>query len=82
MLEQLKQTNKCIGLKQSIRLVEANLAECVFIAADSDESVVGKLREICKTKGVKVIAAESMKALGKACGIEVGAAAVALPKSN
>lgn len=80
MLEQLRQKTKTIGLKQSIRLVEADAAARVFIALDADERVVGKLRDLCTAKGVEIIPAESMKALGKACGIDVGAAVAALPK--
>ena len=78
MLEQLRHATKTIGLKQTIRLVEAGGAKCVYIAQDADERVVGKLRGLCSEKGVEVLAVESMKVLGKACGIDVGAAVAAL----
>ncbi len=80
LLEQLRHGAKTIGLKQTVRLVEADAAARVFIAQDADEHVVGKLRDICAAKGIEVIRAESMKVLGKACGIEVGAAVAALLK--
>lgn len=80
MLEQLRHKNKTIGLKQTIRLVETDAAARVFIALDADERVVGKLRDLCSAKGVEIIPAESMKVLGKACGIDVGAAVAALTK--
>jgi large subunit ribosomal protein L7A len=80
LLEQLRHGAKTIGLKQTVRLVEADAAARVFIAQDADERVVGKLRDLCTAKGIEVIRAESMKVLGKACGIEVGAAVAALLK--
>lgn len=81
MLEQLRHGTKTIGLKQTARLVETDGAARVFIALDADERVVGKLRELCASKGVEVVPAESMKVLGKACGIDVGAAVAALLKN-
>jgi len=80
LLEQLRHKTKTIGLKQTIRLVEADGADSVYIAQDADERVVGKLRELCAARGVEVIPAESMKMLGKACGIDVGAAVAAVHK--
>ncbi len=80
MLEQLRHKTKTIGIKQSARLVEAGEAASVIIARDADERVVGHLRALCAARGVELLEAESMKALGKACGIDVGAAVVAIRK--
>jgi large subunit ribosomal protein L7A len=52
----------------------------VFVASDADEKVVGNLKEICLKRGVNIQFVESMKSLGKICGIEVGASAVCLLK--
>jgi large subunit ribosomal protein L7A len=82
VLEQLRQKTKTIGLKQTLRLVETDAATCVYIARDADERVVGKLRDMCVLKGVEVIPAESMKLLGKACGIEVGAAVAGIRREQ
>ena len=81
LLEQLRHKAKTIGIKQTARLVEAGEAACVFIARDADECVVGHLRELCATRGVEVLEAESMKALGKACGIDVGSAVAAVRRT-
>ena len=78
MLELLKKKQKIIGLKQTVRAVEQNIAEKVYIAQDADERIVIQLKEMCRDKGVEVLSAESMKVLGRACGIDVGAAVVAL----
>ena len=51
-----------------------------FIAADADIRISRPLLESCEAAGVKVITADSMHELGKACGIHVGAAAAAVLK--
>lgn len=80
VLEHLKNGKKVIGIKQTIKAVENNTALEVFVASDADEKVVGNLKEICREKGVNIQFVESMKMLGKVCGIEVGASAVCLLK--
>ncbi len=80
MLEELKSSNKAIGIKQTLKAVENNSAKVVFIAKDADEKIVGSLRELCLSNSVKLEYIDTMKQLGKACGIEVGASAVCLLK--
>ncbi|ANE46777.1 ribosomal protein L7Ae-like protein [Paenibacillus swuensis] len=66
-----------IGTKQTIRMVELGLATEVFVAKDADPRITIKAINLCKKHGVKVTQVDTMKALGKACGIEVGAAMAA-----
>lgn len=80
-LEALQTGKKVIGAKQTIRAVEKDLAAVVYVAADADRRVVAPLLELCEQRGVLVEASFDMADLGKACMIEVGAAAVALLKS-
>lgn len=80
MLELLKSGNKAIGIKQSLKVVEADNAKVVFIAKDADEKITGNLIELCTAKSIEIIMVDTMKQLGKACGIEVGASAVCLLK--
>jgi large subunit ribosomal protein L7A len=76
--ERLKQlSNVSIGTKQTTKAVELGLAAEVFIAKDADVRITSKVVNLCKKMGVKVTYVDSMKLLGKACGIEVGAAMVA-----
>ncbi|WP_346354663.1 L7Ae/L30e/S12e/Gadd45 family ribosomal protein [Azotosporobacter soli] len=77
-LEELKNVKRAVGIKQVTKSLEKDRASLVFLAADADERVVMPLREMCRMKGIVVEAAASMKELGKACQIEVGAAAVAV----
>ena len=79
-LETLKDAKKVIGLKQVTKAVKRRSAEKVLLAGDADERVMEPLRELCRAEGIEVLETESMKALGMACGIEVGAAAAAVLK--
>jgi large subunit ribosomal protein L7A len=79
-LADLKTAKKAIGTKQAVRAVEKGLAAKVYLAEDADKRVVAPLAQLCNQKGIAVEAGATMAELGKACGIEVGAAAVALLK--
>lgn len=80
MLERLKQENKVTGVKQTLKAVEEGRAEIVFVAADADKRVIAGLTELCLKSNIEVFNAESMKQLGKACGIDVGASAACILK--
>lgn len=77
--EKVKQANHIIiGMKQTLKAVEQGMVKEVFIAKDADPRVTGKLVGICTEKKVPVEYVDSMRMLGKACGIEVGAATAAI----
>lgn len=82
MLEDLKKVKKTVGTKQSLKAVENGMAKTVFIARDADEKVTGNLVRLCEKNAVRIVFVDNMKQLGKACGIDVGAAVVALLKDN
>jgi len=69
-----------IGTKQSIKAIKDDRVSEVIIAADADVRVTSKIYDLAKEKDVPVTTVDSMKKLGKVCGIDVGAAAVALIK--
>lgn len=69
---------KTIGTKQTVKAVEKGQAQLVFVAADAEERVVQPLLVLCQSRNVPVERVPSMQELGKACGIEVGAAAAAI----
>jgi len=69
-----------IGTKQTLKLLETGKAIEVFVAKDADPRVTVKVIQLCKKTGVTVTYVDTMKMLGKACGIEVGAATAALYK--
>ncbi len=80
MLESIKSSRKTIGIRQSMKAVENGLADTVYIAKDADEKVVRSLKELCLSDGIEIVYIDTMKQLGKACGIEVGAAVACVLK--
>lgn len=78
-LELLRSSKKkLVGVKQTAKALEKGGLRVVFIARDAEERVVRPLVQVCEQFGVPVVYVETMGALGKACGIEVGAAAAGL----
>lgn len=71
-------TGLIIGAKQTVRAVENGSLTEVVIARDADAKLTGKVISICKDKGLPVHYVDSMRRLGRACGIDVGAAVVGL----
>lgn len=69
---------KAVGVKQTLKAVQSGEAKAVFLAADADEHVLRPLRAALSKRAVQVYEVESMKELGKACKIDVGAAAAAV----
>lgn len=69
-----------IGTKQTAKLVTQGLAIEVVVARDADKRITSKIVLLCEEKGVPITYVDSMKQLGKACGIEVGAAMTGIRK--
>ncbi|PTX58169.1 LSU ribosomal protein L7AE [Melghirimyces profundicolus] len=67
-----------IGAKQTKKAIQQGKAREVLIAADADEHITQSLVQLCRNHGVAVLYVDSMKELGKACGIDVGAATAAI----
>lgn len=79
-MEILNSTKKVIGKKQTIRALSDNEVKIVFIAKDADPHVTSEIILLCQKKDVDVTYISNMKELGKACGIDVNAAAAAVLK--
>lgn len=81
MLEDLsKASNKTVGMKQTLKAVQAKKADKVYLARDVDDFIAKKIEEQCKKYDVTIVMVDSMELLGKACGIDVGAATAAILK--
>ncbi|MCI9037141.1 MAG: 50S ribosomal protein L7ae-like protein [Oscillospiraceae bacterium] len=78
MLEELRSREKVTGVKQTRRAIRDGLARQVFLASDADPALTGPLREQCMEEGIPASAQYTMRELGQAAGIQVGAAVVAL----
>ncbi len=77
--EKVKQAPKyVVGSKQAAKALKRDEVKELLIASDAELKLKNELIELAKEKGVPVKKATSMKELGKAFGINVGAAAVAI----
>ena len=69
---------RVVGIKQTKQALSDGVVRSVLIAQDAEERIVAPLVELCERSSVAVTYVDSMKELGSACGIDVGAAVVAL----
>lgn len=77
MLSKLSESPKVVGAKQTKRALAGGKAAAVYLAENADPRVTEDIRELCRTSGVPVVDVPTMKELGQACGIAVGAAVAA-----
>lgn len=66
-----------VGAKQLRKAMNAGSVFCVYLAANADPAITEPLEALCKRSNISYAWARSMKELGNACGIEVGASAAA-----
>jgi large subunit ribosomal protein L7A len=78
LLKELRSREKVIGVKQSRRAIREGRARQVFLACDADPALTGPLLAQCREKTVPVESGCTMRELGQAAGIQVGAAVVVL----
>ena len=69
-----------VGAKQMRKALNAGQVFRVYLARNADPAITEPLMALCKETGVDFAWARSMNELGRACGIEVGAAAAAALK--
>ncbi|MGM9599573.1 MAG: L7Ae/L30e/S12e/Gadd45 family ribosomal protein [Faecousia sp.] len=78
MLEELKSAKKVVGIKQLRKALNAGSVKKVFIAEDADPLLTDPIAERCRQLDIPVISVPTMKQLGAACSICVGAAVAAI----
>lgn len=71
---------KVVGTKQTLKALESNQVRELIVAEDADQEVLAKVFTAAEITSVPVDYVDSMKKLGKACGIDVNAAIVAIKK--
>lgn len=81
-LQDLKMADRVIGVKQVTKAIGKDLVSEVFLASDADERVIKTLEAVCQERMIPIQADFTMSELGKACGIEVRAAAAAALKQG
>ena len=67
-----------VGAKQLKKAVKAGRAKVVFLAENADPAVTEPIEELCRQNHIHITWVHTMAELGRACGIEVGAAAAAV----
>jgi large subunit ribosomal protein L7A len=67
-----------VGLNQTTKALEQAIASEVFLAKDADRRVTSRILALAKQNNTPITWVDTMRQLGAACGIEVGAAAAAL----
>ncbi|MBR2699178.1 MAG: ribosomal L7Ae/L30e/S12e/Gadd45 family protein [Clostridia bacterium] len=80
MLDKLKNADKVIGTRRLVRAILAGEIAEAYVAQDADLFILRQVRDACNRMGVRMVEAESMKALGEACGIEVRTASAGIKK--
>jgi len=70
-----------VGVKQLKKVLLAGRAECVFLAENADPAITEPIEAMCLNSNIHIHWVCSMADLGRACGIEVGAAAAAVLKA-
>ncbi len=78
MLTELKNAAKVVGIKQLRRALRDGACRKVFLAEDAQARITAPIVQECEHAGIPIEWAATMRELGQACGIEVGAAAAGL----
>ena len=77
MLRQLDRGRIVVGAKQLRKALESGRAACVFMARNADPAITGPIEAMCQRCNVEYVWVPTKQELGRACGIDVGAAAAA-----
>ena len=67
-----------VGSKQLKKALQRGNARYVFLAENADPAITDPIGELCRQAKVEFAWVATMADLGRACGIEVGAAAAAV----
>ncbi|GMB09995.1 LSU ribosomal protein L7AE [Thermolongibacillus altinsuensis] len=77
--EKVSQAEKIVvGTKQTVRALKEGKVQEVVVAEDADPAIVDKVISLANENNIPVLKVDSMKKLGKVCGIQVGAATVGI----
>ena len=77
LLDEVSRRNVVVGAKQLKKAVKGGKASRVYLALNADPAVTEPLEALCEQFHIACAWVPNMQDLGKACGIEVGAAAAA-----
>lgn len=78
MPARLMRATKVVGAKQTIKALDDHVVKAVYIAKDADNKVVQPVIDKCKRLNVELVYLNTKAELGRACGIDVGAAVASI----
>ena len=76
-LQELRNHRHIVGMKQLRKALLRGGVARVYLAQDADPAITMPLAELAQRGGTEIIWVGKMHDLGRACGIDVGAAAAA-----
>ena len=77
-LPDLSKQKLIVGTKQLKKAVKKGSVQFVFLALNADPAITEPLAQLCRQNSIQITWVRTMAELGRACGIEVGAAAAAV----
>lgn len=81
MLRELSDAERrVVGTKQLLRALDVGSVVQAFVAKDADAFLTKPITDRCLDGNIPCYEVESMDMLGKACGIDVGAATAGLKR--
>ena len=81
-LSEIARYKVVVGAKQLRKALTSGSAQRVYLARNADPALTEPIVELCKSNCVAYTWVKSMVSLGRACGIDVGAAAAATLKAS
>lgn len=77
-MAEISRQNVVVGAKQLRKALRSGHAQRVYLAKNADPAITEPIEAMCREHSVEYAWVRSMMDLGRACGIEVGAAAAAV----
>ena len=80
IMAEIRRNKVVVGAKQFKKALRDDRAVKAYLAENADPAVTEPIAELCKERKIPCVWVRTMRELGQACGIEVGAAAVTAVK--
>lgn len=74
IMAEIRRNNVVVGVKQFKKALRDDRIQKTYLAANADPAVTEPIVELCKERSIVYTWVRTMAELGRACGIEVGAA--------
>lgn len=77
MVDRIKEKH-VVGIKQAAKAISNDNCKTLYVAKDVEEKLVSPLIKKAMEKNVDIVYIDTMKELGRLCGIQVAASATAI----